>query len=365
MAKSKEAELWRTLIPLVESFVPLRREDEPFWEFFVPIHRKWRRFTITQYRGTFHFFGEDFGPVLVDPQKTASAPLDKEVRLTLTALAIELESIRDRVAEDDMEYHRWLNRTLAPRLRYGVIARRFTRELLPDFLRYDRELTENEKKAMIPLLERHPEVEGTAMTADRYFEYCTVAYRANPGTFGKAFDASMSGREMYEHFADGRDGGLLELSGDSERAFDEWLEGNEWRGAHPWEIYRGGDATHIELQVVRDELLGGIKVVLDAFSSTRLVECCRIALALEKSGFPFEMTHRESYHNRLLEQDWVGVVPEGRSLSYGWQELPSELGVADCVHFAWFLDQPREPPLSRSRIASLISWLPIRPLFLW
>src|SRR6478672_7667006 len=124
------------------------------------------------------------------------------------------------------------------------------------------------------------------MTLELFLKYCAVAYQANPATFEESgfgkkerFKFGLSGLEYYRLYADGRHGGLLDIDPKSPEAFSEWYNSKKWQGCHPWEIYRGGNSTHIDLEVSKHRYKEGWSVTLSAFSSTRLVETCRIALA--------------------------------------------------------------------------------------
>jgi hypothetical protein len=101
-----------------------------------------------------------------------------------------------------------------------------------------------------------------------------------------------------------------------------------------------------------------------AFSSTRLAETCRIALALNKAGLRFELAHADSYQRRLLAEDHVGILPESDSIRYGWHNFPKEFHVADCIHYSWFKDENNRSLVPMAKIKSLVTWFPIRPLFI-
>ena len=91
------------------------------------------------------------------------------------------------------------------------------------------------------------------MTSNEFFEYCRVAYLAGQREDDHV-DANLSGREMYERYADGTDEGLLQIDGDSKEEFAAWIDGKHPKktsGSHPWEIKRGGNTTHIDLSVSR------------------------------------------------------------------------------------------------------------------
>lgn len=143
----------------------------------------------------------------------------------------------------------------------------------------------------------------------------------------------------------------------SESKFNDWYRSGSWSGTHPWEIYRGGNSTHINLAIAPFQ--NGWKILLDAFSTTRMAETCRIALALDRAHLPFTLLHKESYAKRLQGEDWVGIVPKYHGIAYAWQEFPSEFGVSDCIHLDWiFEENPKKRRHLRSQLKHLIFWLP-------
>jgi hypothetical protein len=234
---------------------------------------------------------------------------------------------------------------------------------MPDFWDFEKMLGSKQMARVIQLLKNYKEPEPVQrMTSGLFFKYCETAYRANPREHKWSRATGTSGREMYKKWADGRDGGLAELPTEDEAAFKRWFENREWAGGHPWEIYRGGNSTHINLAVSKHEYREGWQVWLSAFSSSRLAETCRIALALDQANLPFILEHHESYLSRLLAQDYVGIVPEGDDLTYGWHRFPKEFSVADCMYFSWFRDPENKIRYPTRKIRQMVSWFPIEPL---
>jgi hypothetical protein len=198
------------------------------------------------------------------------------------------------------------------------------------------------------------------MTANLFFKYCKVAYAANGTKSHPGFENQISGRDLYKRLADGRDGGLLKLPADSTKAFLAWLQSSEKNGSHPWEIYRGGNSTHISLAVSWEEYYKKFKVHLSAFSSSRLSETCRIALAFDKAKLAFNLSNSDSYRFRLYQEDYIGVVPEGHPIKYAWQSFPETFNVCDCLHLYDFKDEQGRKFLAPvAKIHQLISWFPL------
>lgn len=113
--------------------------------------------------------------------------------------------------------------------RKGIVPHSLVRALISDISRIDQDFGKAKSKKFIKLVEGNyfhddKKTVRKTMTANEYFHYCKIAYLA-----GKRKDdfveEKLSGREMYERYADGRDNGLLELEGDSEQEFADWIDG--------------------------------------------------------------------------------------------------------------------------------------------
>ena len=155
----------------------------------------------------------------------------------------------------------------------------------------------------------------------------------------------MSDLEMYKRLADGRHEGLVELPPESADAFNQWYHSGR-DGGHPWEVYRGGNTTHIDLGVT--EKAGGWSVFLRGSSTSRMAETIRIALALEKEGLPVEIHDAEELRSRLLGMDNMGIIPKFIINHRASQNFEKGDRVCDCAHLHDF---------SRNiKILPFISW---------
>ena len=125
------------------------------------------------------------------------------------------------------------------------------------------------------------------MTANKFFEYCRIAYIAAEEK-DDHLDKSLSGREMYDRYSDGRYGALLDIDPDSPDEFLAWLDGkvpcDKHGGDHPWEIKRGGNTTHIDLYVHR-RISTSMYIVLVITIGTLMARRKRRCLELSRSGF--------------------------------------------------------------------------------
>lgn len=355
--------LIRRSIKLFQKFNPQHEYRDRVWKFYLKVGSKWHLFGAREDRELFIIFSSKFETLIYNSEegKLVEADPYADYKNLLPPFLTALEKLASSLKKDPIRTNYEIIKGISPTLREGVIHRGHVRTLLPDWNRYDKELGAKNVQAMIELIENYglQDTKIPKMTASLYFDYCKVAYLANSDIKEDfSVDPSMSGREMYKRWADGRDGGLKEIDQKSEDAFREWLKGR--MGDHPWEIYRGGNTTHIDLSA--EEYAGSWRISLTAYSSGRLAETCRIALALKDAGLPFHLRHEKSYLKRLLCDDFVGVIPEHDSPHRGWQRFPEEFCVADVIQFSWFRDENTrkwiKPP---KQIASLIYWMPEEP----
>ena len=155
-----------------------------------------------------------------------------------------------------------------------------------------------------------------------------------------------SEKEQYALHADGRDEGLSKLDGDSSEAFARWLTERP-RTGHPWEICRGGNSTHIDCIVHRDE--HGYYLVVAGLAETRTIETVRFFLALYRAGVPVCIRNAEELKARLTGAEPIGIVPEGVFPAYCHARFPGE----DIVDF---MNLPRE---HQDELAEYCRWQPI------
>ena len=352
--ETKKSVLIKRFMELTEQFAPRHHGRDLIWAFVLREKRSWIRVRVQKYEKTYYVTVNGSDPIIYPDARYDES---REMKRRLRNWTQQLVLWKRAVLKDPIATQANLLRSMPVSLRWGVIQRQNVRELLPHWLPIEKELTANEIKETLALLDNPDPNPQSTMNLQRFLEYCRVAYQANPETFSN-FRPGLSGREYYARYADGRDGGLLKIEENSPESFVQWYESKERQGCHPWEIYRGGNSTHIDLGVVRAEK-GEWSIYLDAFSSTRLVETCRIALALNNASLPFRFCNKESYKARLLAEDWVGVVPEGVSLSYAWQEFPKEWKVADAIHLSRIIDEnPGRRAALRNQLRQIVYWLP-------
>lgn len=250
------------------------------------------------------------------------------------------------------------------RYRYGVVSNALIRASLPHACRLDQELGKDRTRKLVRLVEdgfflNEENTEVSSMTVADYFQYCRMAYIAGKHK-EETVDESLSGREMYCRYADGRHEGLLDIDPASEQEFADWIDGTHSKrgvGGHPWEIKRGGNTTHIDLSVLRPSLYRheGFKVELRGESIGRMVETMRMFLAIHEAKLPISIANPKGVRKRLLAQDNIGIIPCFASLHRANQHF----GQADEVFDVMYYDDLGR---FKRRITPFVTWEPL-PIF--
>ncbi len=218
--------------------------------------------------------------------------------------------------------------------RQGIIQKSLLWQFDKNLYRFDNDLSQEEINAYCQLVESRTfsEYSNTSIanfTANQYFELCKIAY-VSSGIKLTTKQKKMQGRELYKQFADGRHEGLLDIGGDSAEEFSEWINQKHPKykgGGHPWEILRGGNTTHISLYVSKNYYGNEkeFKISLAGHSHSRLCETIKIALGLYKKECIVSINDAELIRNRLLGQDFIGIVPEYLSLHRVQQQFETKL----------------------------------------
>jgi hypothetical protein len=186
------------------------------------------------------------------------------------------------------------------------------------------------------------------MTANLYFRVCEMCYDAN-GYFKNKAD-TLSPRDKYLSFADGRDASLRDIDGDSPEAFSEWYHGGKRIGAHPWEICRGGNSTHISLQVY--EKNGKWIFDLSGSSIMRIEETARMAVALYDNKIPFDLRDADEIVRMVTGEDFIGIVPDTIFPRYCHSLFPKEDRIIDFMNLG--SDKETVPT-----IVEKVKWYPL------
>lgn len=312
--------------------------------------RHWDYLTITKYQKNYYFNLCAQRLELCYPEEKDRIDWDsEEVSGLIRCLSL---TIKQQI-KDPKNYLKKLNQNLPLRYRDGIIPRNWLIRWVPDLYRPEKILGARNTAKLCHHLEKSKD--GAAekflpeMTLTTYLSYCKEAYLANAKSL--KFSRESKALELYKQFADNRNDGLLDIDPNSPVAFSQWYHGSRG-GGHPWEIYRGGNTTHIDLGVRFEENKGWI-IYLNSEATSRLVETARIALGFIEKDLPFELLNGKSIRMKLHNLDNIGLVPDWHSTHRAASEFPDEFHVYDCIHLRNL--ETRE----EKKVISLATWFPL------
>jgi len=323
--------------------VETREDFEQLWKDYYPESTKWYKFQTAKYEDNLYFY---FGGKLLwtvkenefrEEDATTGWNLEYYERFA-GWLFEKITNETEKLKKDADAYNSYIQQNLSWSKRLGKIRRKDFWEIMgsetirPD-LKLGNELIEKLKMAVtrtkenqFPLL---PE-----MTANLYFRVCEIGYDAN-GYFKNSAEI-LSPRDKYLSFADGRDAGLRDIDGDSPEAFKEWYNSGSRMGAHPWEICRGGNSTHISLYVLKKD--GKWIFGLAGSSIVRVEETVRMAVAFYENKIPFELQDADEIVRMVTGEDFIGIVPDTVFPRYCHSLFPEEDRIIDFMN----LDSDKE-----------------------
>jgi len=335
---------------------------------------KWNHLHVNKYKHTFYIthVGGGGGSLEVEPKKgvrvmdstgVSSYSVENHGQLaTVWKPLIASARVWLKVARKDwIKANKRIQVNYPLRHRYGVAPNSLIRASLPDVYRLDKELGNDRTRKLVHLVEdgfflKSENTEVSSMTAADYFKYCRIAYIAGKRK-EETVNESLSGREMYSLYADGRHEGLLDIDPASEQEFADWIDGKHPKrggGGHPWEIKRGGNTTHIDLSVSRPSSYRQecFKVELRGESISRMVETMRMFLSIHEAKLPISIANPGGVRKRLLAQDNIGIIPSYASLHRANQHFNLDEDVFDVMHYD---DLGR----FKRRITPFVTWEPL------
>ena len=345
------------------------------WDILFPDKRKkWHHLHVVNCEHTYYIthVNGDAGGLEVEPGKSAR-PMDcqrasscrteshDQLAAAWEPLITSARKWLKAVRNDWVNANKQIRAEYPLRYRYGVVPNALIRASVPGAFRLDRELGLSNTRKLVRLVEdgfflKAENTEVPSMTAADYFRYCRIAYIAAKRK-GETLDESLSGRDMYHRYADGRHEGLLDIGPASAQEFADWIDGTHPKrtvGGHPWEIKRGGNTTHIDLSVSRPSLLRreGFKVELRGESIGRMVETMRMFLAIQAAMLPISIANPEGVRKRLLAQDTIGIIPSYASLHRASQHFGRMEDLFDVMHYD---DLGR----FKRRVTPFVTWEPL------
>lgn len=346
------------------------------WNVLFPDQKeKWHHLHVTKYQNTFYInhLNIDDQSLEVEPEKAVRSM--NAMGRPSTGCFGDPDQLKEMWEPLFQDARRWMklikkdwikaNKRIQVdyplRYRYGIAPHALVRASLSDIYRLDVELGRSQTREFIHLVEngffmKRENTEVSSMAANDYFAYCRIAYIAGNRDEDHV-DESLSGREMYRRYADGRHEGLLDIDPASKQAFTDWVDGTHPKrthGGHPWEIKRGGNTTHIDLSVYRPSTYPkeGFKVELRGESIGRMVETVRMFLAIHEAGLPISIANPENVRKRLLAQDNIGIVPSYIPFHRAWQHFGRQDDVFDVMHY-------NDLGRFKRRITPFITWEPL------
>ena len=242
----------------------------------------------------------------------------------------------NKLRQNPGAYNSYIQKNLGWTKRFGRIRRKDFWDILGnDAIRVDlnlgeekikrlKDIVEEMKKGSTPLLEK--------MTANMFFRMCEICYDANDYFINQK--KKFSPREKYLEMADGRDAGLRDIDGDSPEAFYEWYHGAGRMGAHPWEICRGGNSTHISLYI--SEADNRWIISLAGSSIGRVEETVRMVVALSENKIPFQLSEAEEIMSMVTGNDYKGIVPDTIFPRYCHSLFPREDRIIDFMNLKFY-----------------------------
>ena len=352
-----------------------------YWDIPYPLRSgsgNWGRMWASRYKGTTGFRFQSGAHAHVNP-KTGDFNLDLDHvwfrRKAALAAPDDVVAWIRQVIRNPSKTNRRIAQEFPIEERMGVVPRFVVEQYAPKGYSIGKALGVTKSREFVKVFDSgyfwHREnCQTEDMTANRFFEYCRIAYIAAEEKEGE-IDRKMSGRDMYARYSDGRYGALLDIDPDSPEQFMDWLDHkipcDRRGGDHPWEIKRGGNTTHIDLYVssVRDALRYAnaeekkkgaesrkVEVILCGQHICRIVETVKMFLALHHAGLPIWISDAESVRNRILGLDHLGIIPDSDTLHRGCQLFPADFQIEDVMHLRSF---------GRTRRTALpyISWKPL------
>lgn len=350
----------------LEAFEYAMESLDHIWNVLFPSENgKWHHLRVVNYKEAYVFIDitGDLKPIeLKKPNSINELPDYRFPDLNgWSNLVHEARNWLKLVAKD------WITANKRVRIEYpldyrkGIVPHALIRATFADYFRFDLEVGPEKKQKNIELVEslylrRSENTELESLTANEYFNYCKIAYIAAKRE-DEQVDETLSGRELYRMFADGRDDGLLEIDGDSQQEFADWIDGKHPKkgmGGHPWEIKRGGNTTHITLAVYRPPYSQRNRFIIELCGEawTRFAETLKMLYAIHEAGLPITITNPESVRKRLLAQDNVGVIPSYDSYHRANQYFPAKQDVFEVLHY-------KDLGRYKRRITPFITWEPL------
>ena len=308
---------------------------EELWKDYYPSETKWYKFQTSKYKDDLFFYFEDklFCSININEEPTLGTHInykkgERFFRWLLEKIIVETT----KLINDSTTYNNYLRQNLPYEKRYGRIKRSDLWQILgTETIRPDISLSPEKIKTLQLAVDEMGKGDIQIlpeMTANQFFRICEICYEAND--YFKSSAETLTPLEKYLSMADGRDAGLRKIDGDSSEAFYNWFHSGGTIGAHPWEICRGGNSTHISLFASERNGKWGIR--LAGSSIVRVEETVRMAVALYDNKIPFELSQAKEIVQMVTGNDFIGIVPETVFPRYCHSLFPDEDNIIDFMN---------------------------------
>lgn len=296
-----------------EGIVETQEEFVEYWRYEYPDPEKWYQVATSQYGDQrFVYFDHKLAlHYIPNPEQELYQHADSNLVTFLSWLCEEIRKEITLIRKDPVAYYKFLEINLPYEKRTGKILRSTFWEIAgDDSVRLDKKLKPDVISDLEKIVEQGIDYDRTPgiseISASGFLRLCEICYKAND--YFRNESILLSPMQQYSRMADMRHGGLLEIDQDSTEAFRNWYHSGQKAGAHPWEICRGGNSTHISLML---SARGNEWILSLAGSSVvRVAETARMAVALYRHGIPFHLRDGKEILDMVRGKDYIGIVPD-------------------------------------------------------
>lgn len=373
----RNSNLYSEVIILLKQFDFELSNLDPTWNILFPtLKKKWHVLQVTKYKKTFYLrclSNYDIGTLELETRKkpriaeagafkqSRTLSIEEELNKEWTELLTFVKKWLEFAKKDWIKVNKKVYEQFPFSYRYGTVSRSLVQTITPDTSTLTEALGKRKTSQFIKLVEakyffNFDNGVVDEFTVNKYFFYCKIAYLASFDRKSN-IDNSLSGKELYLKFADGRHEGLLDIDPESKDEFAMWVDHKHPKrlgGGHPWEIKRGGSYTHIGLRVMKSDFSsnGKFKIELYGTAATRLVETIKMFLAIHKEGLPISIVGSESIYKRLLGKDNIGIIPDYESPNVAGHFFDPE----EEVHEVMYWDEFKR---YKKRLLPFVQWKPL------
>ena len=290
-----------------EDIVESREQFEQCWREEYPEELCWYEFVSLRYREYRSVFLNRVPIIQVTPENQG---FEHDISAILSWLIEQTQATIDMMKLG--KYESWINDNLPYKYRRGTVETKKYWELYPQEKAEHLDIiSKDEVSRFSEYLSRKTDGNERIgkMTVNLYLALCKIGYIANKL---KGTDV-MSPLELYRHYADDRDGGLLTIEPDSSDAFDDWFKlshDEKWKienPSHQWEVIQGSSRTRVHLSVLKDDR--GYYLILSCNEFCCPEYAVRFYNALKEHDIPVKILNGKRIAQYLSGEGKIGIVP--------------------------------------------------------